>query len=97
MKNHIKDYDFSVYSDIYEMVYNRVFDNYSLITKELANTLIKYCENNKIKHEEKVLVYNESKKLSDVDFIPMKNLKNDKKNSKFIDKLTGKYIFCLRN
>ena len=97
MKNHIKDYDYEVFKGIYHNVYNRVFDNYPLITKELANTLIKYCENNKIKHEEKVLVFNESKKISDVDFIPMKNLKNDKKNSKFIDKLTGKYIFYLKD
>ena len=96
MKKNIKDYDYFVYSSIYNMVYNRVFDNYIRITKELANTFIKYCDINKIKHEEYFMVYKDGKSLFNMDFIPFGSLKVEKRKSKFIDKLQGKYVFELK-
>ena len=78
------------------MVYNRVFDNYIRITKELANTFIKYCDINKIKHEEYIMVYKDGKSLFNMDFIPFGSLKVEKRKSKFIDKLQGKYVFELK-
>lgn len=96
MKKHIKDYDFFVYSSIYNMIYNKVFDNYIIITKELANTFIKYCDINKIKHKEHFIDYKEGKSLSNLDFVPMSKMKVGSRKSKFIDKLQGKYIFELK-
>ena len=96
MKKHIKDYDYFVYSSIYNMVYNRVFDNYIRITKELVNNLIKYCDINGIKHEEYFMDYKEKKSLSNLDFIPISKKKIEKSASKFVDKLQGKYIFVLK-
>ena len=95
MKKHIKDYDYFVYSSIYNMVYNRIFDNFIRITKEIAKTLIKYCDINKIKHEEVFMVYKEGKSLFNLDFVPFENLKLEKRKSEFIDLLKGKYIFKL--
>lgn len=95
MKKHIKDYDYFVYSSIYNMVYNRVFDNYVRITKELVNNMIKYCDKNKISHKEYFMDYKEGKSLSNLDFVSLENKKLEKKKSEFIDKLQGKYIFKL--
>lgn len=95
MKNHIKDYDYFVYSSIYNMVYNRVFDNYVRITKELVNNMIKYCDKNKISHKEYFMDYKEGKSLSNLDFVSLENKKLEKRKSLFIDKLQGKYIFKL--
>ena len=95
MKKHIKDYDYFVYSSIYNMVYNRVFDNYVRITKELVNNMIKYCDKNKISHKEYFMDYKEGKSLSNLDFVSLENKKLEKRKSLFIDKLQGKYIFKL--
>ena len=95
MKKHIKDYDYFLYSSIYNMVYNRVFDNYVRITKEFVTNMIKYCDKNKISHEEYFMDYKEGKSLSNLDFVSLENKKLEKRKSLFIDKLQGKYIFKL--
>ena len=95
MKKHIKDYDYFVYSSIYNMVYNRVFDNYVRITKEFVTNMIKYCDKNKISHKEYFMDYKEGKSLSNLDFVSLENKKLEKRKSLFIDKLQGKYIFKL--
>ena len=96
MKKHIKDYDYFVYSSIYNMVYNRVFDNFVRITKELLLSYTKYCDINKIKHKEYFMDYKKDKSLSNLDFVSIEKKKFEKSESYLIDKLQGKYIFILR-
>jgi hypothetical protein len=42
------------------------------------------------------MVYKDGKSLFNMDFIPFGSLKVEKRKSKFIDKLQGKYVFELK-